>query len=343
MNFTKTLLAWYDANARKLPWRENKDPYRVWISEIMLQQTRVAAVIPYYARFMEALPSVRDLAGVSEEILMKLWQGLGYYSRAANLKKAAQVIMEQHGGVFPREVNEILELPGIGPYTAGAVSSIAFSKPEAAVDGNVLRIFSRILMISGDIGSSAVKRGIAAEVQKRVSRERPGDFNQGLMDLGATICLPGKPLCPECPVEKFCAARKCGRQQELPVKTAKKSREIKEYTVLIIESGDRIALEKRPPDGLLKDLWQFPLLEGCVESQYYVEDMMEEKGNPIRSIKEGPCAKHLFSHQEWRMKSYILHMDHIAAGWTWATRLDIQEKYSIPSAFSKYLEYIKNN
>lgn len=341
MDFTTTLLQWYEKNKRDLPWRENKDPYRIWISEIMLQQTRVGTVIPYFERFMKAFPSIPDLAAAPDELLMKCWQGLGYYSRAANLKKTAKIITEQYGGKFPRRPYEIKALPGIGPYTAGAVASIAFDEKEPAVDGNVLRIFSRIFLNFGDIGSGPIKKEITQQVIQSLPQRRSGDFNQALMDLGATICLPSRPLCGQCPVHDFCRAGKEGRPHELPIKKPKKKREIKEYTVLLIESGDRIAIEKRPDQGILKNLWQFPLIEGTVESPYYVEDLMEDMGVFPRAVEEGPKAKHIFSHQEWLMSSYIITLEDAGENWTWATRTEIKDRYSIPSAFSKYLEYIE--
>ena len=253
------LLQWYHENARVLPWRSDPTPYHVWVSEIMLQQTRVAAVLGYYARFMEALPAVADLAAVEEDRLMKLWQGLGYYNRARNLQKAARQIVEEHGGVFPDTYEAIRALAGVGDYTAGAVASIAFGLPEPAVDGNVLRVVSRLTGDGGDITRPDVKKRMGAALREVIPLDAPGDFNQALMDLGAMVCLPnGEPLCPRCPARGFCAALREGRTAELPVKAAKKARRVEERTVFLIFYQKKVALRRRPAKGLLAGLWEYP-------------------------------------------------------------------------------------
>ena len=253
------LLHWYDNNRRILPWREEPEAYKVWISEIMLQQTRVEAVKPYFARFMEALPDVISLAAADEETLLKLWEGLGYYSRARNLKKAAQVIVDEHGGVMPDSYDKLLKLPGVGSYTAGAISSIAFGIPEPAVDGNVLRVISRLLADRGDITKAGTKKRYELLIRDNMDRERAGDYNQALIELGAIVCIPaGKPLCGECPMNSLCLALKGELTDVIPVKAPKKPRRIEEKTIFLLEWEDKAAIRKRSGKGLLDTVlkWQ---------------------------------------------------------------------------------------
>ena len=272
------LLQWYRENARVLPWRSDPTPYHVWISEIMLQQTRVAAVLDYYRRFLAELPTVADLAAVEEDRLMKLWQGLGYYNRARNLQKAARQIMEDHGGVFPNTYEAIHALAGIGDYTAGAISSIAFGIPEPAVDGNVLRVTARITGDDGDIMKPDTKARMGAALKRVMPVEAPGDFNQALMELGATVCLPnGAPLCDQCPTKDFCTARLTERTGELPVKAAKKARRVEERTVFLIFRDGAVALRRRKSRGLLAGLWEYP---GAIRQAHFY---------PYRVAYEG-CA-----------------------------------------------------
>ena len=240
------LLKWYDQNARILPWRENPQPYRVWVSEIMLQQTRVEAVKPYFERFLKALPTVEDLAQAPEEQLLKLWEGLGYYNRVRNLQRGARAVMTEHGGVIPASFEALKKLPGIGDYTAGAIGSIAFQIPVPAVDGNVLRVISRVLYRRDNILDAKVKRRIEGEI-KEILPERTGDFNQSLMELGATVCLPnGAPKCNECPLQELCRAHLVGDEESLPVKTKAKKRKIEQRTVFLLVCDGKIALRKRP-------------------------------------------------------------------------------------------------
>ena len=256
------LLQWYGDNARDLPWRKTADPYRIWVSEIMLQQTRVAAVMGYYERFLAAFPTVRDLAQAPEERLTKLWQGLGYYSRARNLQKAARQIEEQFGGAFPAEYDAILSLAGVGEYTAGAVASIAFGIAVPAVDGNVLRVVTRILGDRSDITRPAVRQEVRRLLLRVIPKNAPGAFNQALMELGATVCLPnGAPLCENCPVRELCLARAEDAAAEIPVKTPKKARRVEERTVYLLFYRGRVALRRRPERGLLAGLWEYPNLE----------------------------------------------------------------------------------
>ena len=336
------LLQWYHENARVLPWRSDPTPYHVWISEIMLQQTRVAAVLGYYARFMEALPAVADLAAVEEDRLMKLWQGLGYYNRARNLKKAARQIVEEHGGVFPDTYEAIRALAGVGDYTAGAVASIAFGLPEPAVDGNVLRVVSRLTGDDGDITRPDVKRRMGAALREVLPLDAPGDFNQALMDLGAMVCLPnGEPLCDRCPARGFCAARREGRTAELPVKAAKKARRVEERTVFLLLRQGRIALRKRPGTGLLAGLWEFPNVEGDLD-EAAASAAVESWGLVPRQWESRLTAKHIFTHVEWHMTGYTLEVAGDGpADFVWASAGELGER-AVPSAFARYYDEAKH-
>lgn len=338
------LLAWYDRGRRILPWREEPTPYHVWLSEIMLQQTRVEAVKPYYDRFLQALPDVESLAHVEEERLLKLWEGLGYYNRARNLKKAAQTVMEEYGGRMPGEYEALLSLSGIGSYTAGAIASIAFGKAYPAVDGNVLRILSRLRADGRDILDAKVKKAVEEELIGVMPKDRPGDFNQALMELGATVCIPnGAPKCGSCPWEAFCRARQEGRMAEFPKKAKKRPRSIEEKTILVIQDAERIALCKRPNRGLLAGMYEFPSLEGhCKERQ--VASYLKELGlSPIR-IRELPPAKHIFTHKEWHMIGYLVRVDELAGMETgemaqpfvFVEPEETRTAYPIPSAFAAY-------
>ena len=330
------LLAWYDDNQRALPWRGTRDPYRVWVSEIMLQQTRVAAVIPYYERWMETLPTVKALAEVDEERLMKLWQGLGYYSRARNLRRAAQVVMEEYGGVFPGNRAELLKLPGIGEYTAGAVASIAFGESVPAVDGNVLRVAARVAHITDNILDTKIKKEFQARMEAAMPPDRPGEYNQALMDLGATVCLPnGQPLCESCPLRELCEAKRLGIQTELPVRTKKAGRRAEEMTVYLLLRGDEVALRKRPDSGLLAGLWEFPHVPGTLAE--------DDAGAPLagwgltaKNWEKTLTAKHIFTHVEWRMTGYVVRVAGDCPDFTWVNR-DELEKLAVPSAFAKFL------
>ena len=311
-----------------LPWRSDPTPYHVWVSEIMLQQTRVAAVLGYYARFMEALPAVADLAAVEEDKLMKLWQGLGYYNRARNLQKAARQIVEEHGGVFPDTYEAIRALAGVGDYTAGAVASIAFGLPEPAVDGNVLRVVSRLTGDGGDITRPDVKKRMGAALREVIPLDAPGDFNQALMDLGAMVCLPnGEPLCPRCPARGFCAALREGRTAELPVKAAKKARRVEERTVFLIFYQKKVALRRRPAKGLLAGLWEYP-------------NELSPAPCPVEAagLSDGPAGKHIFTHIEWRMASRMVEAasDRLPVGWVWADRDALEREYAVPNAFQAF-------
>ncbi|MCD8083624.1 MAG: A/G-specific adenine glycosylase [Clostridiales bacterium] len=338
----RPLLAWYAANARVLPWREHPEPYRVWISEIMLQQTRVEAVKPYYERFVAELPNPVALAFVSEDRLMKLWEGLGYYSRARNLKKAAQQIVEQYGGEMPADYEKLLALPGIGSYTAGAIASIAFAIPVPAVDGNVLRVISRVTASREDILKASTRKRIEQSLKETMPRECPGQFNQGLMEIGAMVCLPnGRPRCEECPFHEICLARKHDLISEIPVRTAKKPRRVEELTVCILECGDRVGIRKRAPQGLLASLYELPNAEGIL-GQEKLADAFGFAPQEAVSIEPLPPAKHVFSHVEWHMAGYRIRLEsRIPPGYIQVKKDELRKDYALPGAFGAYAKLIR--
>ena len=342
------LLAWYDRGRRILPWREEPTPYHVWLSEIMLQQTRVEAVKPYYERFLKELPDIESLAGVEEEKLLKLWEGLGYYNRARNLKKAAMQIVIDYDGVMPGTYEELVKLPGIGSYTAGAVSSIAFGNPVPAVDGNVLRILARLRMDDRDILDAKVKKAVEEELAVVMPTDRPGDFNQALMELGAMVCIPnGMAKCEECPWKELCQARKEDRVLEFPKKAPKKPRSVEEKTILVLQDAEKVALHKRPAKGLLAGMYEFPWLEGH-RSEKQVLEYLEELGMKAIRIRKLEPAKHIFSHKEWHMTGYAVRVDELAGlgmdkkePFLFIDPAETKDKYPIPSAFAAYADYME--
>lgn len=342
------LLAWYDRGRRILPWREEPTPYHVWLSEIMLQQTRVEAVKPYYERFLKELPDIESLAGVEEEKLLKLWEGLGYYNRARNLKKAAMQIVIDYDGVMPGTYEELVKLPGIGSYTAGAVSSIAFGNPVPAVDGNVLRILARLRVDDRDILDAKVKKAVEEELAAVMPVDRPGDFNQALMELGAMVCIPnGMTKCEECPWKEMCLARKEDRVLEFPKKAPKKPRSIEEKTILVLQDAEKVALHKRPAKGLLAGMYEFPWLEGH-RSEKQVLEYLEELGMKAIRIRKLEPAKHIFSHKEWHMTGYAVRVDELAGlgmdkkePFLFIDPAETKDKYPIPSAFAAYADYME--
>ena len=294
------LLRWFHSEKRALPWREEPTPYRVWVSEIMLQQTRVEAVKPYFERFVAALPDVRTLARADENTLMKLWEGLGYYSRARHLQSAARLICSDHGGEIPAHFDGLLALPGIGRYTAGAVASIAFGERRPAVDGNVLRVIMRLLACPADILKESTKRAVEEALIARLP-EDAGNFNQALMELGALICLPrGAAHCPSCPLERLCLAKEANLQAELPQKTPPKRRRTEKLTIFLLAKNDKIALEKRPAQGLLAGLWGFPAMEGHLKKKEAAEALQAIGLIPAK-LHALPAAQHIFSHITWQM------------------------------------------
>lgn len=338
------LLAWYGENKRTLPWREDRNPYHIWLSEVMLQQTRVEAVKGYYERFLDRLPEVGDLAAVPEDELMKLWQGLGYYSRARNLKRAAAMIMDDYGGVFPEEYEEILRLPGIGAYTAGAVASMAFGKAVPAVDGNVYRVYTRLVRESGDITRGRVQKAIREEIGKIMPPEAPGEFNQAWMDLGAGVCIPvGDPLCGKCPLAEQCEARRAGDAILYPNKPKKKPRKREEKTVFILEYQGKYVLQKRPEQGLLAGLWEFPTQEGHLSLEE-AGMLLREWGTWGEEVELLGSGKHIFTHIEWHMLGYLVHLKQLpwkeTENLVLASREEIRRDFSIPSAYGVYLEQL---
>lgn len=338
----KPLLAWYDAGRRILPWREEPTPYHVWLSEIMLQQTRVEAVKPYYDRFIKELPDIASLAAVEEERLLKLWEGLGYYNRARNLQKSARLIVSEYGGRMPGDYSRLMKLPGIGSYTAGAISSIAFGNAVPAVDGNVLRVLSRLRMDERDIMDAKVKKAVEEELQGAIPKDRPGDFNQALMELGAMVCVPnGSPKCGDCPWETICQAKARGQVMEYPKKKPKRPRSIEKKTVLVIRYGRMAALQRRPDEGLLAGMYEFPCMDGHQNEKQVIAYLRKLGVAPIRIRKLAP-AKHVFTHKEWHMTGYLIRVDELAGmgGYVFAQPEEIRGRYPVPSAYAAYLEYM---
>lgn len=332
------LLTWYRQNARTLPWREEPTPYRVWISEIMLQQTRVEAVKPYFARFLDALPTVPALAQAPEQQLMKLWEGLGYYSRARNLQRAARVMVEQFDGTLPPGYESLLKLPGIGPYTAGAIASIAYGIPVPAVDGNVLRVVMRLIAGWDDIADPNVKRDVAQRMARVLPKDCPGDFNQAMMELGATVCVPGgEPKCLVCPLNALCEGYRQGVARELPIKAKKKARRVEERTVFLLVCDGELGIRRRPTTGLLAGMWEIPSAEGKRNLEGAMEQLQEWGVQP-QEVKLMPAAKHIFSHVEWHMTGYWVDLKARPEGFTWVGRETLQQEYALPSAFRAYLD-----
>lgn len=341
------LLTWYrgQSTLRCLPWREEVTPYHTWISEIMLQQTRASAVIPYYTRFLEVLPDIASLARCDDELLMKLWQGLGYYSRARNLKKAACQIVEDFGGQMPADFAALLALPGIGRYTASAIGSIAFGLPLPAVDGNILRVTMRILQCNEDIAQLSVRRAVEDALAPHYpSGDDAGALNQAFMDLGATVCLPhGAPHCAHCPLGRLCLAHAAGSAEQLPIKVKKTKRRIEQKTVLVLRQGRALALMKRPEKGLLAGLWELPNLAGHLTGEE-LREWLAARGLCACTITRLPDARHIFSHVEWQMQGWEVELGSPEAvvaeddsPLVWASPEELADTYSIPSAFQYFL------
>lgn len=335
----RPLLSWYRQHARNLPWRDRPEPYRVWISEIMLQQTRVEAVKPYFERFMDALPGIYDLAAVPEDRLLKLWEGLGYYSRAKNLKKTAELLVEQQVGELPASYEELIKLPGIGSYTAGAIASIAFGIPVPAVDGNVLRVVSRVTGSREDILKQSVKKRIEEELRAVMPQKEASSYNQGLIEIGAIVCVPnGPPLCGQCPLASICVARMGGLTGEIPVKTPKKARRVENKTVMLLRQSGRFAIRRREDTGLLASLYEFPNLEGHLEE----ETLLAQLGVNEAKITPLSPAKHVFSHVEWHMIGFWVELGEQPAGdFLWVTAEELKNTYSLPGAFKAYTKLIR--
>ena len=346
LHIAPPLLAWFYQNRRTLPFREDPTPYHIWVSEIMLQQTRMSAVLPYYARFMEALPTPAHLAECSTDRLHKLWEGLGYYSRADNLRRAAQILVEKYGGELPTTYRELLALPGIGEYTAGAIASISYGIPTPAVDGNVMRVFSRLYNDRADIMITETKKRYTARVVEELPEDTPGDFNQALMELGALICVPGEPRCAECPLADRCAAYEAGSAAYLPVRGEKKPRRVQKITVLLVRYRGQWILSRRPEGGLLSGLWQPFLFEEELSEDKAIARLREMLPDlSVGAATPLPVARHLFSHIEWQMQGWILSLTDdgplpkLPEGFVWAGAEDM-EKYAIPGAFKAYKPHL---
>lgn len=337
------LLDWFKGHARVLPWREDATPYRVWVSEIMLQQTRVEAVKPYFERFTTALPDVKALAECEEEPLLKLWEGLGYYNRVRNMQIAARTVMEEYEGLLPAAYEELLKLKGIGHYTAGAIASIAYGIPVPAVDGNVLRVISRVTADDADIMKASVKSAMEQDLLAIMPVQEAGAFNQALMELGATVCVPnGAPLCEACPWHDICKAKIEDKLAELPVKSKAKARRIEPRTVLVIKAEDKVLLHKRENKGLLAGLYEFPNIEGHLSEEEIIAYVKEKGLSPLR-IKKLCEAKHIFSHIEWQMVGYAVQIDETEQSYQdmlFVDPVETEEKYPIPAAFSRYTAYM---
>ena len=333
------LLPWYQENKRDLPWREDREPYHVWLSEIMLQQTRVEAVKDYYRRFIQSLPTVQTLAECDDDALHKLWEGLGYYSRVRNLKKAAAMICRDYDGVFPREYNKVLALPGIGEYTAGAICSICFDQPTPAVDGNVLRVVTRITDDPTPIDSQVFKKQVHGFLSQIYPKEA-GDFTQALMELGATVCGPNrKPECASCPCNAFCLGYSHGTMEALPVKLPKKQRREEDKTVLILSCEGRYALVKRQNKGLLAGLWQFPDVSGILDAQQALLKA-EAMGLQPSQIYRQADKIHIFTHVKWNMRGIYIEVKRAGGHFTWLTAKQVEEQAALPTAFRQFWDNV---
>lgn len=329
------LLIWYRQNARDLPWRREITPYRVWISEIMLQQTRVEAVKPYFERFMKELPDVKALAECPEDKLLKLWEGLGYYSRARNLQKAARQICTEYGGKLPADAEQLQKLCGIGTYTAGAISSIAFGRPAPAVDGNVMRVWARLTADERDILLPVVQKEAREDVAAVIPTDHAGEFTQALIELGATVCVPaGEVKCDICPLQAFCKALEQGKADVLPNRSKARPRKIVDMTVLLLYDGQRVVLHKRPDQGLLAGLYEFYHTEGVLDAMQ-VAQHASNMGFEVLEVGKPFAAKHIFTHLEWHMTGYAVHVkdaNPALAGLCTATKDELGSTYPIPSA-----------
>jgi len=327
---------WYSRSSRDLPWRKDRDPYHVWVSEVMLQQTRVEAVKFYYQRFLDALPTVYDLAKCPDDVLNKLWEGLGYYSRVRNMKKAAQIVTEQYNGVFPCTHPEVLALPGIGAYIAGAICSICFGLKTPAVDGNVLRVVTRYAADFQDITKPQTKQKIQTALEA-VYPEDAGTFTQALMELGATVCVPnGIPRCEVCPLKDSCLSVSDMLWQQIPVKTPKSAKKQVQMTFFVLQSDDRIAVRKRPPKGLLADLWELPNVESALLPENAVA-WLEACGCEVKEIIGTKCGKHIFTHIRWDIQCYYVTCSQTCDAWRWVSVEELESDVALPTAFRQFL------
>lgn len=325
------LICWYQENARDLPWRRTKNPYYIWLSEIMLQQTRVEAVKPYFQRFIQVCPTIEALASTEEEVLLKLWEGLGYYSRVRNLQKAAQQVVAEYGGALPKDYHALRSLKGIGPYTAGAIASLAFSLPYAAVDGNVLRVMSRLTADTRDISLNSTKKAWEEEIISMMPQGQEGIFNQALMELGATVCVPnGMPKCQVCPLREHCEGYRKNTVLQYPVKSPKKQRTKEYISVFFMVDNGKVAISKRGGKGLLSGLWELP---NCSQDKA-LPIALHEWGIIAGEIKDMKQQKHIFTHIEWHMNCYFVDVKERENGaFVWLEKQIIKAEYALPSAF----------
>ncbi len=338
---TEKLITWYQQNKRDLPWRHTKNPYNIWISEIMLQQTRVEAVKEYYKRFISRLPTLEDLATIEEDELLKLWEGLGYYSRVRNMQKTAKLLIEKGKNNLPNTKAELLSLPGIGSYTAGAILSIAFDIPEVAIDGNVYRVLGRIYKIEEDISKNSTYKIYEEKLRKLLPKQNTSDFTQSFMDLGSSICTPKSPKCEECPLNKNCQAKKTNTQENYPVKEKKVKQQTEERIVFLLIYKNKVAIQKREDTGLLASMYEFPNTKESF-SLIDIENELIEKKIPLLSSMEIGEAKHVFSHKIWYMKGYLIEVKKPLEKYIWVTKEELQNKYSIPTAFAHFLDFFMN-
>ena len=332
------LIPWFSGHARRLPWREDREPYHVWLSEVMLQQTRVEAVKSYYARFLAKLPTIEALANAPQELLYKLWEGLGYYTRVRNLQTAARQIMSDHHGVFPTDYASVRALKGVGDYTAGAICSICFGLPTPAVDGNVLRVLSRLCEDSCPVNGDAAKKAARNTLSEVYPAGRCGDFTQALMELGATVCVPnGTPDCVQCPVRQICAAAEHGTVQRYPVRTEKKPRRVEKLTVFVMRCGNCAAVRKRGETGLLSGLWEYPNVPGQLSPVEAIKQAEDWGVHPKELIRQSERT-HLFTHVQWDMRCYYLDCAEKSELFTWADKESMQRQIALPTAFRMWNE-----
>lgn len=335
----KPLIKWYQKNKRTLPWRTNKEPYHIWVSEVMLQQTRIEAVKSYYHRFINEIPDISTLSTISENKLLKLWEGLGYYNRARNLQKAAQQIVQNHNGIFPNTYDKIIDLAGIGEYTASAISSICFNEKRPTVDGNVLRVVMRLLNCYDNVLDPKVRESVKDKLEKIIP-DNPGDFNEGMMELGETICLPKGTLnCEKCPLSNYCLSFQSKTTSDLPVRIKNTTKKTEEKTILLFYYKNKFQIRQRSNQTLLKDLWEFPSLDGYFTKKQLEQWLIENKikGTVTKSIQN----KHIFTHKIWEMKSFLIQLDSIDQYNEWITVKEAEEHYPIPTAFQPFLNILK--
>lgn len=342
--FQKSLIEWYQDNKRDLPWRYDQDPYKVWVSEVMLQQTQVDTVIPYFQQFMSKYPTVHDLAYADEQDVLKTWEGLGYYSRARNLQNAVREVVASYGGEVPDDPKKLGSLKGVGPYTKGAILSIAFDQPQPAVDGNVMRVLSRVLKIDDDIAQPKVKKQFERYAGELISHEDPSSFNQGIMELGALVCTPKEPMCMFCPVQEYCRAFQDGMEQDLPVKSKGKKQKKVNYTVLLIRNAkDEYLIEKRPNDGLLANMWQFPMVPVDEIGKDHAENWFQlEYGIDVELLSKQGNLKHVFSHIIWQLEIVRARTksDQTADERLQFVHRDDLDQYPFPVSHQKMMSYL---